>query len=174
MNIGACGHQAREHGILMKIGTACLSDETAWDTQFSSSGVTLNDGRLMFHAHKDIGPKDHKQTTLFMDFTKARCFSKTEASCQLDSIPLTVRWNWKDLTNKSKKNHLRAQIMRGKDQGRQCWYAVLVVEHKLEQFNAAFGTVVLADYGHIIVSGWGEDPPEETKKLLKTYEPTSI
>ena len=159
----------------MKIGSASLPGETAWDTHFSSSGVTSgNDGRLRFYVGKDIGPEDHKQTTLFMDFTQARCFSKTEDSCRLDSIPLTVRWNWKDLTNKNKKDHLEHWIARGKSQGRQAWHAVLVVEHKLEQFKAACesGTVDVADYGHIIFSGWGKDPPEETKKLLTTYGPT--
>ena len=177
MNVGACGHQAREHNILIKISTACLPGETAWDTQFSSSGVTLgSDGRLKFHAGKDIGPKHHKQTTLFMDFTKARCFSKTEDSCQLDS--LTVRWNWKEITNNSKKDHLKLWIVRMNDKGRQCWHTVLVVDSKhskQEAFKADVksGNFDLADYGHIISSGWGEDPPEETKKLLQTYGPTS-
>ena len=50
MSIGACGHQAREHCILMKISAACLPSETAWDTHYSSDGVTLgSDGRLAFY-----------------------------------------------------------------------------------------------------------------------------
>ena len=133
MNIGARSHQARERNILMKISTACLSSETAWDQCFSSNGVILNsNGRLAFHVGKDIGPKHHKRTTLFMDFTKARCFSKTEDSCRLGSIPFKIRWNWKELTSEDKKVHLVGWIVRGKNQGRQCWHAVIVVPSKFD------------------------------------------
>ena len=31
----------------------------------------------------------------------------------------------------------------------------------------------VSDYGHSIFSGWGEDPPRKTEKLLRTYGPTS-
>ena len=185
MSIGACGHQARKHDILIKISTACLPSETAWDTHYSSQGVTLrSDGRLIFYTGKDIGKdikKDigtihYKQTTLFMDFTKARCYSKTEDSCRLPSIPLITRWSWKELTSEDKKkDHLLEYIVRGKNKERQCWHAVIVVDSKLKKFKAAMGSRYfdVADYGHVIFSGWGKDPPEKTDKLLGTYGPTS-
>ena len=119
MGIGACGHQAREHGILIKIGTSCQSDQTASDTCFASNGVRLgSEGRLTFSICKDIGPT---QTTFFMDFTKARCFSKPKESCRLGHIPSTIRWNWKQLTIKDKRDRLNdcLFLVRGRDRGRQ-------------------------------------------------------
>ena len=174
MGIGACGHQARQHGILMKIGTSCLSDQTASDTCYSSNIVVLtSDGKLSYFIRKDVGPT---QTTLFMDCTKVRCFSKTEDPCRLGHIPSTIRWNWKQLTIKDKRDCLndRLLIVRGTDRGRQVWHFVLVFEHQLEEFHAAVrtGTIDVADYGHVVASGWGEDPPAETKKLWTTYGPT--
>ena len=174
MGIRACGHQARQNDMLIKIGASCLPDQTACDTCYSSYGVTLeSDGQLAFFSEKDIGPI---QTALFMDFTKARCFSKTEDPCRLGRIPSTIRWNWKQLLIKDKRDHLDdcLFIVRGKSGGRQCWHYVIVFEHQLEEFEAAVktGHLDVADYGHVVFGGWGKDPPAETAKLWTTYGPT--
>ena len=96
-----------------------------------------------------------------------------EDSCRLGSIPSKIRWNWKELTSENKKVHLVGRIVRGKDQGGQCWHAVIVVPSKLENFKAAVdsGHLDVSDYGHSIFSGWGEDPPRETEKL---WEPMDL
>ena len=174
MNIGACGHQARQNGILIKIGASCLPDQTACDTCYSSNGVTLTSkGRLSFIRGKEIGPT---QAALFMDFTKPRCFNKTEDPCRLGHIPSTIRWNWKQLSIKDKRDRLNdcLLIVRGKDRGRQAWHFVIVFEHQLEEFWAAIrtGNVDVTKYGHCIFSGWGEGPSPETKKLWVIYGPT--
>ena len=176
MGIGACGHQARQNGILMKIATSCKPDQTAIDTCYTNYGVSpYSDGRLGFFMGKDIGLT---QTALFMDFTRARCFSKPEDSCRLGRIPFTIKWNWKQLTHEDKKARLNDRLftVRGRDRGRKVWHFVIVIEHQLEEFEAAVrtGTVDVADYGHVVASGWGEDPPAETKKLWTTYGPTSF
>ena len=122
-----------------------------------------------FFTGKNIGP------TLFIDFTKAQCFSKAKDPCRLDRIPSTIRWSWKQLTIKDSNACLnkRILIVRGKDQGRQAWYLAIVFEYQLEHFWAAIrsGHLHVADYGHIVNSGWGEDPPAETMKLWTTYGP---
>ena len=172
MGIGACGHQARQHGILMKIGASCLPDQTACDTCYSSNGVTLrSDGWLSFFT-KDIGPT---QTILFMDFTKTRCFRKPEELCRFNHIPSTIRWSWKLLTIEDKMDRLNDCLftVTGKDQGRKVWHFVIVFEHQIEEFKAAVrsGSLDVSDYGHVVFSGWGEDPPAETKKLWTIYGP---
>ena len=93
-----------------------------------------------------------------MDLTKAQCFSKTEDSCRLGSIPFKIRWNWKELTSEDKKVHLVGWIVRGKDQERQCWHAVIVVPSKLENFKAAVesGHLDVSDYGNSIFIGGGK------------------
>ena len=173
MGIGACGHQARQHDILIKIGTACKQDERAHDTYYTSNVVTINnEGRLMFLGKLNVSAT---QTHLFVDFTKTRCFSKPKESCQLDRIPSPIRWSWKDLTINDKYAHLsnRIRIVRGKDRGRQAWHLAIVFERQLEEFLAAArtGTVDIDKYGHSIFSGWGKDPPAETMKLWTTYGP---
>ena len=172
MGIGACGHQARQNGILIKVFTACKQDEKAHDTYYTSNAVTIENGRLTFFAKRDVSPT---QTTTAIDFTQSRCFNKPEESCRLHRIPSALRWNWKDLTINDKYTSLnkRILIVRGKDQGRQCWHLAIVFEHQLEEFLAAIrtGNVDIAKYGHSIFSGWGKDPLAETMKLWTTYGP---
>ena len=172
MGIGACGHQARKNDILIKVGTACKQDEKAHDTYYTSNVVTILEGRLSFLRKRDVSPT---QTQLFIDFTQSRCFNKLEASCRLHRIPSALRWNWKDLTIDDKYTRLndRIRIVRGKDKGRQAWHIAIVFEHQLEEFLAAIrtGNVDIAKYGHSIFSGWGKDPPAETRKLWITYGP---
>ena len=173
MGIGPCGHQARKHSILIKIYTSCKPDQTACDTRFTTNGVRLDsNGRLTLSVWKDIGPT---QTTTGIDFTQSRCFNKPEESCRLHCIPSALRWNWKDLTITEKYARLnkRILIVRGKDKGRQCWHLAIVFEHQLEEFLAALktGHIDIDKYGHSIFSGWGKDPPAETKKLWTTYGP---
>ena len=177
MNIGACGHQARQNGILIKIGASCLPDQTACDTCYSSNGVRLSsDGRLSFLPGKEIGPT---QTAHITDFTEPHCFRKPEELCRFHQLP----WTWKDLTIKDKADRLenRLRIVRGTDRGKRAWHYVVVFDDQLEEFIAlTVGTkttlnlVNLEEYSHVILSGWGKDPPAETKNLFITYGPTWI
>ena len=43
--IGACGHRARQRGILIKLFAACLPHETARDGAFSNTGVRITHHR---------------------------------------------------------------------------------------------------------------------------------
>ncbi|MDM8335468.1 hypothetical protein [Wolbachia pipientis] len=54
-------------------------------------------------------------------------------------------------------------LVRGKDRGRSAWHYVLVDKDKREMFLAKSrtGSMDVADYGEILYSGWGEDPPQE-------------
>ena len=54
----------------------------------------------------------------------------------------------------------------GKDRGRQTWQYVLVYPDKLKDFidittgeNAGRRTIDVTEYGTVVCSGWGQDPP---------------
>lgn len=68
------------------------------------------------------------------------------------------------------KGHLIHKI-RGKDAatGRPAYYFVLVEPPREAAFMEALksDSILLTDYGKIIASCWGEEPDEDTKKLLK-------
>lgn len=53
--------------------------------------------------------------------------------------------------------------------GRRAFYYILVDKLKLKQFLSlkSDGRYDLADYGRIIACGYGEEPTEDAKKMLK-------
>ena len=68
----------------------------------------------------------------------------------------------------------RVYLVRGEDKGRDAWYYVLlrddddVVAAFKERLKAK--TINLEDYGKILKSGFGKDPPNEVKdQIEKNY-----
>lgn len=59
-------------------------------------------------------------------------------------------------------------LVRGKDKNRPAWHYVLVDKVKKEMFLAAAksGSLDVKDYGEILYSGWGENPPEDIRKKI--------
>lgn len=61
-------------------------------------------------------------------------------------------------------------LVKGKDTtNRQAWYYVLVDKSKKSMFESIQGTqsLNLNDYGKIIFSGYGDEPPEDMKKKME-------
>ncbi len=60
-------------------------------------------------------------------------------------------------------------LVRGKDRQREAWHYVLVDNNKREMFLAATrsGALDVADYGEVLCSGWGENPPESVVKRVE-------
>lgn len=74
--------------------------------------------------------------------------------------------NWTDRIQHSRSDLV--YLVRGKDEGRRAWYYVLVDPMKLSLFlkKIEIGSLNLEDYGEILASGWGNDPPETIKQRI--------
>jgi len=68
----------------------------------------------------------------------------------------------------SANGHL-VYLVRGKDSGKPLWHYVLVDANKLPIFLKKIegGSLDVADYGKVLYSGWGENPPEEVKIFIE-------
>ena len=79
--------------------------------------------------------------------------------------------NKADVTIEYKENSTdRIYLVRGKDKGRAAWHYVLVKKHLLGLFlkQTQGGSLDVADFGDVLRSGWGKDPPEGTSdKILE-------
>ena len=79
--------------------------------------------------------------------------------------------NEADVTIGYKENSTKGfYVVRGIDKGREAWHYVLVKKYLLGLFlkRVKGGRVNVADFGDILRSGWGKDPPEgTTDKILK-------
>jgi|GEM_PF-2622158 len=60
------------------------------------------------------------------------------------------------------RGHIYLHLVRGKDRGMSAWHYVLVDPGKNEMFleKEKTGSIDVADYGKILYSGWGQDPPQ--------------
>ena len=60
-------------------------------------------------------------------------------------------------------------LVRGKDKGEKCWHYVMVDKFKLPLFKEKLktGSLDVADFGQILQSGWGENPPEDIVAKIK-------
>ena len=77
-----------------------------------------------------------------------------------------------EMSHAEKMRRRRSQnvfLVRGKDRGRAAWHYVLVDNQKRELFLAATrsGSLDVADYGEVLESGWGEDPPKHVVKRIE-------
>ena len=77
-----------------------------------------------------------------------------------------------DVGMECKQNHdERVYLVRGKDRGKPAWHYVLVDRHLLGLFlkRTNGGSLDVADFGDVLKSGWGKDPPNNTiDKILKS------
>ena len=173
MGIGACGHQAREQGILLKIFTSCYPNQIATlDYYIMQEGMYFDekDSTVSLYNNKNVS---NSQTTYTGDFTKIRCLQLEGpmAPCQLPNIPVKCSWKWEDivaLDSKKRPSSLLFTVC-GTDRGRNAWYIVLVERKLLDAFNEQLSEdkINLNKYGHVIKSGWGKDPPNDILDKLE-------
>ena len=67
-------------------------------------------------------------------------------------------------------------MVRGKD--RAVWHYVLLVDDEgiIEMFlqTVQSGNVDLADFGEVIKSGWGQNPPDDVKEWIQKKYKTNV
>ncbi|WFW29744.1 MAG: hypothetical protein LJI21_00225 [Wolbachia endosymbiont of Menacanthus eurysternus] len=87
---------------------------------------------------------------------------KTEFRDNVKSSSKVV--NKKSFVNSTKRSRSDlVYLVRGKDCGKDAWHYVLIDKNKKEMFLAKSrtGSMDVTDYGEVICSGWGKDPPQE-------------
>ena len=165
--IPPCGHQARENGILIKVFASCQPDQKATEPCYSVEATELaNDGTLLFYYMKRVS---ETQSFCATDFTKLVCLRGLDESCR--SAEALKNWTWQDAVGGVLNS--RVFKVRDKDRGRQVWRVVLL-SSKSEEYKEQFleklksGTNV-ANWGYIIKSGWGEDPPQSIMDKVSNW-----
>ena len=68
----------------------------------------------------------------------------------------------------------RIYLVRGKDRGKLAWHYVQVEKALLPLFlrRTNGGSLDVADFGLVLTSGWGKDPPEEVRKNITEMSDT--
>ncbi len=160
--VGPCGHQAKEKGILVKVIASCLANEVPAELAFSTHcAKNNNDGKISYiidFRSEEIHDDQHPSG---IDFTAVQCNNKIDQPCTMAPQSTWQQWSNERIICK----------VRSKDRGQPAWYYVLLEddEDNIQTFLTKVnkGSIDVADYGQVLKSGWGEDPPEDIKKWIE-------
>ena len=156
IGIPSCGHHTRDQGILIKVLCSCRGDQKSEMLVYCNEGVYIKEETLWYWGDKRLTTD---QQVLGVDFTIIRCRKMSEETCE---VPLHHTWMERLFLGRY------VYLVRGKDKDKPAWHYVLVDKEKEDDFKTkvATGTIDVADYGKIICSGWGENPPADKKKWV--------
>ncbi len=158
-----CGHSAAKKGIFVKVEASCKSYEKAATSCYFLRAVSndKNTNRIKFHDVK-VRPEQH---SCGYDFTTYRCKEDNpEEPCTY-----SPGYTWQKYSQLE-----RIHLVKGTDKNRAAWYYVLVVDDDktIVQFKERLNddTINLEDYGQILKSGYGKEPPDGvTQRIKETY-----
>ena len=162
-----CGHSAADKGIFLKIIASCKPHEIAASPCYSVRTIDndKNSGNIIHNVIRELRSTQHP---CGYDFTQIRCTHALEEPC---ALPPDYTWQRMDQTQ-------RVFLVRGKDGGQPAWHYVLLVDDEatIDKFKretqgeqAGKLSVNVADYGQILKSGWGRDPPNDVKEWVEKH-----
>ncbi len=163
-DVGPCGHAAKEKGILVKVYASCQDNEIPAELAFSTHCAQndKNTGTLSYFIK--LREKIHDgQHTSALDFTTVQCKSKIDEPCTMAPGSTWQQWSRKIM----KVTGIEAK-------GKPVWHYVLLAddEETIREFHEKTkqgSHLDVINYGQILKSGWGQEPPEETKKWIKEH-----
>ena len=159
-----CGHSAKEKGILIKVYASCQPQERAATNCFFVQAATIDptSGSLTYYTTMELNESQH---CYGVNTTRITCQKSIEEACALR--PEFTWRNWREGE--------RIHLVRGKGHGRAAWHYVLLDDdpEKTREYHQAVasGDINVADYGKLLKSGWGRDPPQEVKdEIYRPYQ----
>ena len=175
MGIGACGHQATQQGIYIRVVASCEPTQKAAVESFVvRNGIKFEDDykTLYFFSSKKLSCF---QTTYTCDFTMVMCLQLEgpKAPCRLPDIPSRCSWKWVDIIAVKPKDRPYSRV-RLVDNGIDVWHYVLVDKEMLGSFEASCTTNNISQYGFVMTSGWGRIPPDNIVESIEYNGPTYI
>ena len=147
---------------------SCQANQKATEACYSveASEVT-DDGILLSYIMKKAS---ETQSFCGTDFTNLVCLRGPDESCL--SAEALKNWTWQDAVGGGLKSRVRT--VHGKDRGRQAWHLVLL-SNKSEEYKEQFqekvksDTIDVANWGYIIKSGLGGDPPQNIRDKVSSW-----
>ena len=163
-----CGHSAMEKGTLLKVYAACRTGQDTAELCYTTRAMELKDDGLVHHTWgRELRTQ---QTALGVNFARIRCGKREEEECSIasDSTWSTAREVISD----------RIFLVCRSDRGRPAWRYILLDNdadkirdfiHKTQGENAGKYTTNMTNYGTVLKSGLGKDPPQDVKDWIEKY-----
>ena len=155
-----CGHSSEIKGILLKVFAACKTGQNTAELCYTTRAMDSKDDGCI---HQCWGMElNLQQTTFGVDFTDVRCTSRTQEECCIAS---ESTWSTAGEVTSG-----RIRLLLGHEQGCRTWQYILLDDdvEKMREFKqkVLHGNVYATDYGIILHSGRGGNPPLD---WIETY-----
>ena len=165
-----CGHSARDKGILIKLFVSCQSNRVPYRLLYSIRGCAndKNNGNIFIRPNGFEVAQAQLISSIISTYIRCERKSITEQCTQKPG------YTWHKLSASN-----RIYEIKGKDRGRPAWHYVLLVDDQdtIDKFkelthgeNAGNNTINVSDYGQVLKSGWGEEPPNDVQEWIENYE----
>ena len=159
LQIAPCGHRARENGAMVKVCTSCQPDQEAAEPCYSIEAVeVMEDGSIVAYSKKLT-----QQKSMWFDSTKLVCCRAPDSPCPQTTFQCLT---WMNMVKKSITLHL----IQKREGDRDMWYYLLLHrpgDDYNQQFQSQFrrdpNSLQLSDWGYVLKSGVGENPPQQVK-----------
>ena len=162
-----CAHSARERNIITSITAACKQTEIPYRLLFSIRAHTNDKNTGVLASWGDGWEVAKSQHIKRASVLSIECKNKSiDDPCTLGPAD-----SWRKVLNGD-----RIFIVRGIDKGRPAWHYVLLVddEETIAKFkeltqgsNAGKNTIDVTNYGQVLKSGWGHEPPNDVKEWMQ-------
>ena len=154
---------------MISINASCQPDQRAGDPCYSVEGVEFSEeDQCMSFYSKQL---TESQKSIWGNFTKLVCCKGPDDACPAESA--FKNWKWADAVSGEMRSN--RYIVRGEDRGRPGWHYVLLSSGD-EEYRAKYKAQVatgndinLDDWGYVLASGWGEDPPQSIKDKINNW-----
>ena len=171
LGIPPCGHRAREQGVLIKVFASCKPEQEAVEPCYSVQGIEIDeDETLIYFTTKPVNEALRFSGT---DFARLTCCRGPDEPCQ--SGKALNNWTWEQAIHGGLCS--KVFIIRVKIRGKPAWHFVLLSDSS-EDYKKRFsekvatGNIDVTEWGYIIQSGWGKDPPQSVRDKLTTWMST--
>ena len=169
LHIPPCGHRARENGALVRVFASCQHNEEAAELCYSVEAVEIYDDGSFSHAARKL---THQTSTSF-DSTQLVCCRGPDSPCPKNTFQ---HLTWENAVDGS----MTLKLVTRRERDRDMWYYLLlhragVAYH--EEFQSQYRrnpSLRLSDWGYILESGVGQDPPLEVKSKVLNWTSVSL
>ena len=156
LHIPPCGHRARENRAMVRMFASCQHNEEAAEPCFSTEAFTVeDDGSVSIHSCQLT-----QQKLTYFNSTRLVCCRAPDSPCPKNTFQ---HLTWENAVDKSISLILAKRTERDRDM----WYYVLphrAGDAYCDEFRTQFQSDIqlrLSDWGYILESGEGQDPPQD-------------
>ena len=165
LGIPPCGHRARENGAMVKVFASCQPDQEASEPCYSVEGVTIRDDGSITVSAKQM----NTQRSMWFNSTRLVCCRGPDFPCPKTTFQ---HLTWEDAVEKS----MNLQLVQRREGDRDMWFYLLL--HRAgdtfyEEFKSEYRrdplSLKLSDWGYILESGEGNNPPHVLQAKARNW-----